>query len=138
LSAWFFKGRFSSSIKKSLFICISFGIDWLIETSGNTFGCVIPGFTNSSNDSARPNPPILTLSFAPEDGDWDALGVCVVVWLLLSVFVSVFVDTVGELLVVDAGAVSVTVALPVTSMDALATGTPVVTLGVLTAGAVVV
>jgi hypothetical protein len=78
------------------------------------------------------------LSFVPDDWDWDAFGVCVVVELLLSVFVSVFVDAVGELLVVDAGAVSVTVAFPVTSMDALTTGTPVVTLGVLTAGAVVV
>jgi hypothetical protein len=138
LSAWFFKGRFNSSIRKSLFIRISFGIDWFIATSGNKFGCTIPGFTNSSNDNARFSPPILKLSFFVKDGDWDALGVCVVVELLLSVFVSVFVDTVGELLVVDAGAVSVTVALPVTSMDALATGTPVVTLGVLTAGAVVV
>jgi hypothetical protein len=54
------------------------------------------------------------------------LGVCEVVELL-SVFVSVFVDAVGEELVVDAGAVSVAVALPVTSMDALATGAPVVT-----------
>lgn len=55
---------------------------------------------------------------------------------VVSVFVSVFVDTVGEALVVDAGETSVTVALPVTSMDTLATGTPVVTLGVLTTVAV--
>jgi len=48
-----------------------------------------------------------------------------VLWLL-----SVFVDAVGEELVVDAGAVSVAVALPVTSMDALATGTPGIAFGV--------
>jgi hypothetical protein len=66
------------------------------------------------------------LSFFVKDGDWDTLGVCEVVELL-SVFVSVFVDAVGEELVVDAGAVSVAVALPVTSMGALATGAPVVT-----------
>lgn len=114
---------------------ISLGIDWFIETSGNTFGCCIPGFTNSSNDSARFSPPILKLSLLAEDGDGDAFDVEAGVEVV-SVFVSVFVDAVGELLVVDAGAVSVAVALPVTSMDTLAAGTPGVTLGVLTTVAV--
>lgn len=114
---------------------IAGGIDWFIETSGKTFGCCIPGFTNSSNDSARFSPPILKLSFFTKDGDWDALGVEAGVEVV-SVFVSVFVDAVGEALVVDTGAVSVAVALPVTSMDTLAAGTPGVTLGVLTTVAV--
>jgi hypothetical protein len=135
LSAWFFKGWFNNSIKKSLFIRISLGIDWFIETSGNTFGCCIPGFTNSSNDSARFSPPILKLSFFTKDGDCDTLGVEAGVEVV-SVFVSVFVDAVGELLVVDAGADSIAVALPVTSMDTLAAGTPGVALGMLATGAV--
>jgi hypothetical protein len=66
------------------------------------------------------------------DGDTEELDFCGVSVLL----VSVFVDTVGEELVVDAGAVSVAVALPVTSMDTLAAGTPGVTLGVVTTVAV--
>jgi hypothetical protein len=66
----------------------------------------------------------------PGFGDGDTFDV-VVLWLL-----SVFVDAVGEELVVDAGAVSVAVALPVTSMDALTAGTPGVTLGMVTTVAV--
>jgi hypothetical protein len=48
----------------------------------------------------------------------------------------VSVDAWGESLVVDAGELSIAVALPVTSMDALAAGTPGVTLGMVTAVAV--
>lgn len=59
------------------------------------------------------------------------MGVEAVVEEVVSVFVSVFVDAVGESLVVDAGADSIAVTLPVTSMDALAAGTPGIALGVL-------
>jgi hypothetical protein len=38
-------------------------------TSGNTFACTNPGFTNSSNDNTRPTTD-LTLPFG--GGDWDA------------------------------------------------------------------
>jgi hypothetical protein len=48
----------------------------------------------------------------------------------------VSVDAWGESLVVDAGELSIAVALPVTSMDTFAAGAPVVTLGVVTAVAV--
>jgi hypothetical protein len=51
-------------------------------TSGNTFGCCSPGFTNSSNDNARPT---ADLTFPFGGGDWDA-GVVDVV--CESVFVS--------------------------------------------------
>jgi hypothetical protein len=49
-------------------------------TSGNTFACTNPGFTNSSNDNTRPTTD-LTLPFG--GGDWDAgvVDVVSVVWV---------------------------------------------------------
>jgi hypothetical protein len=40
-------------------------------TSGNTFGCCSPGFTNSSNDNARPTALCI---FPFGGGDWDTFG----------------------------------------------------------------
>ena len=50
-------------------------------TSGNTFGCCSPGFTNSSNDNAR---PAADLTFPFGGGDWDT---CVLEVVGESVFV---------------------------------------------------
>jgi hypothetical protein len=52
-------------------------------TSGNTFACCSPGFTNSSNDNARPTAD-LTFPFGGRDGD-----ACVVDVVCESVWVSV-------------------------------------------------
>ena len=46
-----------------------FGIPPTIVTSGNTFGCCSPGFTNSSNDNTRPTTDCV---FPFGGGDWDA------------------------------------------------------------------
>jgi hypothetical protein len=43
-------------------------------TSGNTFACCNPGFTNSSNDNARPT-ELLTFPFGGGDGDTCVLEV---------------------------------------------------------------
>ena len=62
-----------------------FGMPCTMLTSGNTFACTNPGFTNSSNDNTRPT-TLRTFPFG--GGDWDA-GVVDVV--CESVFVSVVV-----------------------------------------------
>jgi hypothetical protein len=51
-------------------------------TSGNTFACVKPGFTNSSNDNARPT-TLRTFPFGGGDGDTRVVDV-----VCESVFVS--------------------------------------------------
>ena len=61
-----------------------FGIPCTMLTSGNTLGCCSPGFTNSSNDNARPT---ADLTFPLGGGDGDT---CVVDVVCESVFVSVW------------------------------------------------
>jgi hypothetical protein len=79
---------------------------------GNTLGCIMPGFTNISNDNAGFNPPILNfglisffgVSFAElvalvdvaDPSCFGALDVAVLVWLdVLSCLVSCFGSVVG-------------------------------------------
>jgi hypothetical protein len=59
-----------------------FGIPCTMLTSGNTFACVKPGFTNSSNDNARPT-TLRTFPFGGGDGDTRVVDV-----VCESVFVS--------------------------------------------------
>lgn len=67
-----------------------FGIPCTMLTSGNTFGCCSPGFTNSSNDNTRPTTDCV---FPFGTGGVgvpcvvEVVGEAVVVWT--SVFVSV-------------------------------------------------
>jgi hypothetical protein len=77
-----------------------FGIPCTIVTSGNTFACCSPGFTNSSNDNARPTAD-LTFPFGGGDGDTRVVDVvCESVWVS---FASVWaVDDGAELSAVGA------------------------------------